>query len=117
MPSCDNFFDDLASCLMASDCVIKYGKRPQECVEAIMRAKLYDRSISRPDTIHGDEPIPPPAPFTPMECMLKHQSYQECKVHLMNPRRRFRTPYGGASPKKDDTLYNDTLGVDDSQKP
>ncbi|KAI8892815.1 hypothetical protein BC833DRAFT_610577 [Globomyces pollinis-pini] len=32
---------------------------------------------------------------TPTECMLKHQAYVECKISLMNPRKRFRAPYGG----------------------
>ncbi|EGF76997.1 hypothetical protein BATDEDRAFT_28087 [Batrachochytrium dendrobatidis JAM81] len=117
MPSCDRFFEDLAECLMASDCVVKYGKRPQECVEAIMRAKLYDRSISQPETILVDNVIPPPDSYTPSECMLKHQAYQECKVHLMNPRRRFRTPYGGPAPKNDSNVSNDTLGAGAENSP
>ncbi|KAI8924334.1 hypothetical protein BC831DRAFT_393223, partial [Entophlyctis helioformis] len=113
MPSCQRFFDEFAQCLMASECVRSYGKRPQECVESLLKAKLYDRWQKNPATVPpGGIAIPEPEPFAPVECAVSHQSYMECKIHLMNPRKRFRTPYGGAPPKHGEHVFNDDLGAE-----
>ena len=108
MPSCQKFFDALAECIMASSCINHYDKQPNDCIESLVKAKLYNRSISSPDSIRGKIPIPPPEPFAPIECDLHHQAYTECRIAIMNPRNRFRTPYGGA--QKKEQAYNDELG-------
>ncbi|KAL2916061.1 hypothetical protein HK105_204485 [Polyrhizophydium stewartii] len=79
-----------------------------------MRSKLYDRAVASPHELApGEQPVLPPPEFTPFECVLKHQAYQECKINLMNPRKRFRTPYGGAPPKDSGSaVFNDVLGKD-----
>jgi hypothetical protein len=86
MPTCKKFFDDLADCLLASECVKTHRKKPTQCLESLLKAKVYDAKLLNDEinntttTKAEDYQIDP---FAPRECALKHQSYVECKVALV----------------------------------
>ena len=93
MPTCDAYFKELADCIFASDC-FKNGTKPSECLELLLKSKAQDvadreevgdRKLSGIDNVNI---------IAPKECKLKHQTYAECKVSLMNPRSRLRNSYG-----------------------
>ncbi|KAI8821326.1 cytochrome c oxidase assembly protein PET191-domain-containing protein [Fimicolochytrium jonesii] len=77
MPTCDHFYKDLLKCLLASPCVQQHGHSPRECLSPV----------------HDEESVS-------AACRLAQRAYVECKVDIMNPRKRFRGPYGGRPPKE-----------------
>jgi hypothetical protein len=99
MPTCKKYFDELADCLLASDCVKINKKKPTDCLASLLKAKVFDARLLNDKINHLETDL---TKFeieddAPRECKLKHQSYVECKVSLMNPRTRFRGAYGSQS--------------------
>jgi hypothetical protein len=86
MPSCEKYFLELSKCLEASLCTKE--RLPSECVAALQHLKVANQAMARGVAVE-QEPS-----YTPYECALSHQSYVECKISLMNPRKRLRSPYG-----------------------
>ncbi|KAJ3281159.1 hypothetical protein HK104_000174 [Borealophlyctis nickersoniae] len=77
MPSCDSFYKELVDCLLKSNCVLIQRHTPKECLD-----RRYDEdSVSK-------------------ECRLVQRGWAECKAKMVNPRMRFRTPYGGFRSKE-----------------
>lgn len=82
MPNCNKYFDELAQCLVASSCVQKQGMKPSECLQSLLKGKVFEakrlnhRLSEDVNELKKEE-------FAPMECSLKHQSYVECKVSLV----------------------------------
>ncbi|ELU08116.1 hypothetical protein CAPTEDRAFT_218889 [Capitella teleta] len=64
--ACQGLREDLRECLMQSDCVIKDGKSPKDCL-------LMGRHPSVPDRCHA-----------------LRQSFFDCKRSLIDMRTRFR---------------------------
>ncbi|TPX68934.1 hypothetical protein SpCBS45565_g02816 [Spizellomyces sp. 'palustris'] len=79
MPTCDHFYKALLTCLLKSPCVVEQRNTPRECLNP-----KYDENSVSP------------------ECRLAQRAYVECKTSIMNPRKRFRGPYGGRPPKEED---------------
>ena len=93
MPNCDAYFQELADCIFKSDCY-KNGQKPSQCLELLLKSKaqdIADREESLDRKLDGIDMVNLNAP---LECKLKHQTYAECKVSLMNPRSRLRNSYG-----------------------
>ncbi|KDN46631.1 hypothetical protein K437DRAFT_256138 [Tilletiaria anomala UBC 951] len=63
--SCQPIRDDLAACLLASDCVVKEGNSPKDCLQSHLRD-------------------------LPMDCQHLYKSYVECRRGLLDMRKRFR---------------------------
>ncbi|ORY30829.1 cytochrome c oxidase assembly protein PET191-domain-containing protein [Naematelia encephala] len=61
---CQAARDELVACLLRTDCVIKSGKTPQECMKA--RDEL------------------------PLQCQYAMTNFTDCKKGLLDMRRRFR---------------------------
>lgn len=100
MPSCKRFFEELGNCLVKSECCVKYGNKPTECLELLMKSKVQVQSQKEKEASEGrnanDSSISPISTTeVPTECFKAHQSYSECRIALMNPKSRFRGPYGG----------------------
>ncbi|TPX60045.1 hypothetical protein PhCBS80983_g02062 [Powellomyces hirtus] len=79
MPTCDHFYKSLLKCLLKSPCVVEQGNTPRECLSPVHD----ENSVSE-------------------ACRLAQRAYVECKLDIMNPRKRFRGPYGGRPPAEDD---------------
>ncbi|WWD22871.1 hypothetical protein CI109_107366 [Kwoniella shandongensis] len=63
-PACQAARDDLVSCLLRTDCVLKTGKTPTECLK------------------HPDE--------LPLQCQHLISRFTDCKKGMLDMRRRFR---------------------------
>ncbi|KAI8904458.1 hypothetical protein EDD86DRAFT_213524 [Gorgonomyces haynaldii] len=98
MPTCDHFFREALECIKQSQCFVE-GRKPSECVAQLQKLRVYNNFMLDP---HKNAPVPEPEDWTPKECLLKYQSYVECKITLMDPRRRFRPPYGSKDPNGSD---------------
>lgn len=98
MPSCEKFFENLGQCLLASECVLSKGKKPTECLKLLLEAKsqsIITRSTLDNGFLNESEKSENNIlKIAPMECMNAHQAYSECRAMLMNPKSRFRGPYG-----------------------
>ena len=62
---CSGLRKELKDCLMSSDCVLKYGHSPKECLE------------EQSEGVNSD-------------CRLTQQAFFECKRSLLDFRNRFR---------------------------
>ncbi|KAI8592812.1 cytochrome c oxidase assembly protein PET191-domain-containing protein [Geranomyces variabilis] len=80
MPTCDHFYKSLLNCLLKSPCVVQHRHTPRECLSPEFDA---DDQVSQ-------------------ACRLAQRAYVECKLDIMNPRKRFRGPYGGKPPPSGD---------------
>ena len=78
MPSCERFIKDLAECLSSSECTKKYHKKPSECISGLQQYRIHQQSmnVGRVGDLYPE--------YTPVECSLKHQSYVECKLRMVN---------------------------------
>jgi hypothetical protein len=98
MANCKKFFDELAACLLASDCANKHKTKPSECLTLLLKEKAMSKYEMGDLTLYQETGFKKTESnkdtIAPVECAMKHQSYVECKVALMNPRSRFRGPYG-----------------------
>ncbi|GFZ44816.1 hypothetical protein JCM24511_02542 [Saitozyma sp. JCM 24511] len=63
-PACKTVRDDLVACLLRTDCVIKSGKTPAECIRS-------------PQEL-------------PLQCQHLITAYSDCKKGMLDMRRRFR---------------------------
>lgn len=116
MPSCQKFFEELGECLQKSACAKDHNIKPSKCLELLLRAKVHTQQTKEEQATgisrnlsaksiqerQSDSANSPTAmimngvdPAAPMECAKAHQSYTECRIALMNPKSRFRGPYGG----------------------
>lgn len=64
--SCDGLREDLKTCLLSSDCVIKLGKSPKQCLQL------------------GNDPS------IPNDCHVLRTAFFECKRSMLDMRTRFR---------------------------
>ncbi|KAL7420159.1 hypothetical protein Q5752_005125 [Cryptotrichosporon argae] len=62
--ACQRERDDLAACLLRSDCVIKHNKTPQQCLRNPVQL--------------------------PLQCQHLLTSFADCKKGMLDMRRRFR---------------------------
>ncbi|KAJ3181129.1 hypothetical protein HDU85_003834 [Gaertneriomyces sp. JEL0708] len=79
MPTCEPFYKDLLACLLKSKCVLVERHTPKECLSPVFDEDLVSA-----------------------ECRRAQRAYIECKTSIMNPRKRFRGPYGGQSLPKEE---------------
>ncbi|UZJ51930.1 hypothetical protein CBS101457_001250 [Exobasidium rhododendri] len=91
MNSCQPIRNDLAACLMQTDCVQKDGKTGQEC----LRDHLAE---------------------LPSDCQLIYKSYVSCRRGLLDMRKRFRGNAPTASrennPPGGTTIIDSSVSVD-----
>ncbi|KAI9633366.1 cytochrome c oxidase assembly protein PET191-domain-containing protein [Dioszegia hungarica] len=61
--ACQSIRDDLVACLLRTDCVLRSGKTPQECLKS---------------------------PDLPIQCQHLITAFADCKKGMLDPKRRFR---------------------------
>ncbi|BFZ61596.1 hypothetical protein YB2330_002668 [Saitoella coloradoensis] len=65
--SCKDIREQLAQCVLASDCVMAGGNSVKDCLR---NPDLYDQ--------------------LPSKCLLLRQQYYDCRRGMIDPRKRFR---------------------------
>ncbi len=87
MPSCEEFFDALKTCLLASPCHTTLGLRPTQCIDLLLQSKDKSKDKDKEDASTAT------GKYAPFECKKAHRAWSECRVAMVNPRKRFRPAY------------------------
>lgn len=105
MPSCQSYFNELAECIQASQCVKKEGQKPSKCLELLLQSKQEQKYQRYQEAAYKHlgveiEEIKITETFAPVECASSHQTYTECKRVILDPRSRLNGPFGFTKKKK-----------------